>query len=58
MMFKLMDRVPGEGIDPMLSDLETHIFEDGIADMVESAEVITQVINYYYIVYYILCIKY
>ena len=42
MMFKLMDRVPGEGIDPMLSDLETHIFEDGIADMVESAEVITQ----------------
>ena len=41
MMFKLMDRVPGEGIGPMLGDLETHIFEDGIADMVESAEVIT-----------------
>ena len=42
LMFKLMDRVPGEGIGPMLGDLETHIFEDGIADMVESAEVITQ----------------
>jgi cullin-5 len=42
LMFKLMDRVPGEGIEPMLHDLEMHIYDDGIADMVESAEVITQ----------------
>ena len=42
LMFKLMDRVPDEGIDPMLSDLEAHIYANGIADMVESADVITQ----------------
>ncbi len=42
LMFKLMDRVPAEGVEPMLSDLEAHIYEDGIADMVESADVITQ----------------
>ena len=42
LMFKLMDRVPDEGIKPMLADLEAHIYQNGIADMVESAEVITQ----------------
>ena len=42
LMFKLMDRVPDEGISPMLADLETHIYANGIADMVESADVITQ----------------
>ena len=67
LMFKLMDRVPDEGIDPMLADLgmilfcccycfhekfllknhsyiflELHIYNNGIADMVESADVITQ----------------
>lgn len=41
LMFKLMDRVE-EGINPMLSDLEAHIYQNGIADMVESAEIITQ----------------
>jgi cullin-5 len=42
LMFKLMDRVPDEGIAPMLSDLEAHIYANGIADMIESADVITQ----------------
>ena len=42
LMFKLMDRVPDEGIAPMLADLEQHIKNNGIADMVESADVITQ----------------
>ena len=42
LMFKLMDRVPDEGIAPMLADLEAHIYANGIADMVESADVITQ----------------
>ena len=42
LMFKLMDRAPDEGISPMLENLETHIYENGIADMVESAEIITQ----------------
>jgi len=40
LMFKLLDRVP-QGIDPMLSVLESHIYQAGIADMVASAEVIT-----------------
>lgn len=42
LMFKLMDRVPDEGIAPMLADLEAHIYANGIADMVESADEITQ----------------
>ena len=29
-MFKLMDRVPDEGIAPMLDDLEAHIYDNGI----------------------------
>lgn len=34
LMFKLMDRVPDEGITPMLNDLEAHIRASGVADMV------------------------
>ncbi|XP_073989427.1 cullin 5 isoform X2 [Rhodnius prolixus] len=41
LMFKLMDRVP-DGIAPMLKDLEEHIVNAGLADMVASADVITQ----------------
>ncbi|XP_014274662.1 cullin-5 [Halyomorpha halys] len=41
LMFKLMDRVP-DGIAPMLKDLEDHIVHAGLADMVASADVITQ----------------
>ncbi|XP_046398003.1 cullin-5 isoform X1 [Ischnura elegans] len=41
LMFKLMDRVP-EGITPMLKDLEDHIINAGLADMVASADIITQ----------------
>lgn len=41
-MFKLMDRVP-DGIAPMLKDLEDHILNAGLADMVASADIITQV---------------
>ncbi|XP_030851115.1 cullin-5-like isoform X3 [Strongylocentrotus purpuratus] len=40
LMLKLMDRVP-EGINPMLRDLEQHIIEAGLADMVAAAEIIT-----------------
>lgn len=42
LMFKLMDRVP-EGIAPMLKVLEEHIVSAGLADMVASADIITQV---------------
>uniref|UniRef100_A0A1B6CY52 Cullin-5 n=1 Tax=Clastoptera arizonana TaxID=38151 RepID=A0A1B6CY52_9HEMI len=41
LMFKLMDRVP-DGIAPMLKDLEDHIVNAGLADMVASADIITQ----------------
>ncbi|XP_039288554.1 cullin-5 [Nilaparvata lugens] len=41
LMFKLMDRVP-DGIVSMLRDLEEHIVNAGLADMVASADVITQ----------------
>ncbi|KAK9498548.1 hypothetical protein O3M35_003156 [Rhynocoris fuscipes] len=41
LMFKLMDRVP-DGIAPMLKDLEEHIINAGLADMVASADIITQ----------------
>lgn len=41
-MFSLMDKVPS-GIDPMLKDLEEHIVNAGLADMVASAETITTV---------------
>lgn len=41
-MFKLMDRVP-DGIAPMLKDLEDHIVNAGLADMIAAADIITQV---------------
>lgn len=41
LMFKLMDRVP-DGITPMLKDLEQHIINQGLADMIASADIITQ----------------
>ena len=37
-----MDRVP-DGITPMLKDLEHHIINQGLADMIASADIITQV---------------
>ncbi|XP_067278973.1 cullin-5 isoform X3 [Pseudorasbora parva] len=40
LMFSLMDKVPS-GIEPMLKDLEDHIMNAGLADMVASAETIT-----------------
>jgi len=41
-MFSLMDKVPN-GIEPMLKDLEDHILNAGLADMVATAETITSV---------------
>lgn len=41
LMFRLLDRVSG-GVDPMLQDLENHIFQAGLADMTSSADIITQ----------------
>lgn len=41
LMFKLMDRVQ-DGILPMLKDLEDHIVSAGLADMLASADIITQ----------------
>lgn len=41
MMFRLLDRVPG-GVEPMLRDLENHIIQAGLADMIAAADVITQ----------------
>jgi cullin 5 len=41
LMFRLLDRVSG-GVDPMLNDLENHIVEAGLADMVSAADIITQ----------------
>lgn len=41
LMFSLMDRV-SEGVFPMLRDLEQHILSQGLADMLASADVITQ----------------
>uniref|UniRef100_A0A8K9WNB0 Cullin-5 n=1 Tax=Oncorhynchus mykiss TaxID=8022 RepID=A0A8K9WNB0_ONCMY len=40
LMFSLMDKVPS-GIEPMLKDLEDHIMNAGLADMVAAAETIT-----------------
>ncbi|XP_059614263.1 cullin-5 [Phlebotomus argentipes] len=41
LMFRLLDRVPG-GVEPMLRDLESHIVNAGLADMVAAADIITQ----------------
>ncbi|XP_076445369.1 cullin-5-like isoform X2 [Babylonia areolata] len=40
LMFSLMDRT-ADGITPMLSDLEAHIKDQGLADMIAAAETIT-----------------
>ncbi|KAA0720058.1 Cullin-5 [Triplophysa tibetana] len=40
LMFSLMDKVPS-GIEPVLKDLEDHIMSAGLADMMASAESIT-----------------
>ena len=42
LMFSLMDRVP-DGISPMLQDLEDHIINQGLADMIAAADCITTV---------------
>lgn len=42
LLFKLMDRVP-DGILKMLKDLEDYIISAGLADMMASADIITQV---------------
>lgn len=42
LMFRLIDRVQG-GIDPMLTYLEEHITNTGLADMIAAANIITQV---------------
>lgn len=41
-MFNLMDRVP-DGITPMLHDLEAHVVNQGLADMIAAADIITSV---------------
>ncbi|XP_056631076.1 cullin-5 [Diorhabda carinulata] len=41
LMFRLLERVP-EGVQPMLRELENHITQAGLADMVAAADVITQ----------------
>lgn len=41
LMFRLLDRV-ANGVDPMLRDLENHIVQAGLADMVAAADIITQ----------------
>lgn len=42
LMFNLMDRVP-DGITPMLHDLEAHVINQGLADMIAAADIITSV---------------
>ncbi|KAJ8933631.1 hypothetical protein NQ314_013894 [Rhamnusium bicolor] len=41
LMFRLLERVP-EGVQPMLRELENHITQAGLADMVAAADIITQ----------------
>lgn len=41
LMMKLLDRIK-DGINPMLQDLEKHIVSAGLADMMASADIITQ----------------
>ncbi len=41
-MFGLMDRIPN-GVDPMLTFLESYINQSGVDDMKASAEIITTV---------------
>lgn len=39
--FRLLERVP-EGVQPMLRELENHITQAGLADMIAAADIITQ----------------
>ncbi|MEQ2188227.1 hypothetical protein GOODEAATRI_012863 [Goodea atripinnis] len=48
LMFSLMDKVPS-GIEPMLKDLEEHIVNAGLADMVAAAETITTLLVLKYV---------
>nr|XP_023016172.1 cullin-5 [Leptinotarsa decemlineata] len=41
LMFRLLERVP-EGVQPMLTELENHITQAGLADMIAAADIITQ----------------
>lgn len=41
LMFRLLERV-AEGVQPMLRELENHITQAGLADMVAAADIITQ----------------
>ncbi|CAG9861178.1 unnamed protein product [Phyllotreta striolata] len=41
LMFRLLERVP-EGVQPMLRELENHITQAGLADMIDAADIITQ----------------
>jgi cullin-5 len=41
LMFRLLDRV-ADGVEPMLRDLENHIVQAGLADMIAAADIITQ----------------
>lgn len=50
LLFKLMDRVP-DGILKMLKDLEDFIVSAGLADMMASADIITQVKFVYLLVW-------
>ena len=53
-MFSLMDRTQ-DGIDPMLLDLEAHIREHGLADMISSAEIIFFVCDLIVFMYIAIC---
>lgn len=44
-MFRLMNEVDG-GVNPMRSNLESHIIQDGLADMEACADTITTVSHY------------
>lgn len=54
LMFSLMDKVPN-GIEPMLKDLEEHIVNAGLADMVAAAETITTVSEHFLFLSLISC---
>lgn len=41
LMFRLLERVP-EGVAPMLTELESHITDAGLADMMAAADIVTQ----------------
>lgn len=53
LMFKLMDRVD-DGVLPMLHDLQHHIKEAGLADMLACADIITTVS---FLLIFVMCIN-